>query len=113
MSDLELDRAVATNWQDYKSEFLRMKDMVVWVWNELVSREGKAFMRRMISWMVLSCILTVVLPLMFGRITDLLDPRRTNITLLLAMLGVYGALMLLRQLVRYRQGITREYFMGE
>jgi len=113
MSDLELDRAVAQNWQDYKSEFLRMKDMVVWVWSELVSREGKAFMRRMISWMVLSCVLTVVLPLMFGQITDLLDPRRTNLTLLIAMLAAYGALMLLRQVIRYHQGITREYLAGE
>src|SRR5262245_45929789 len=113
MSDLELDRAVAKNWQDYKNEFLQMKNMVVWVWHELVSREGKAFMRRMIGWMVLSCILTVVLPLMFGRITDLLDPRRTNVSLLFVMLAIYGGLMLLRQLVRYHQGITREYFMGE
>jgi len=113
MSDLELDRAVAQNWQDYKSEFLRMKDMVVWVWSELVSRERKAFMRRMISWMVLSCVLTVVLPLMFGQITDLLDPRRTNLTLLIAMLAAYGALMLLRQVIRYHQGITREYLAGE
>src|SRR5262245_60060698 len=113
MSDLELDRAVAKNWQDYKNEFLQMKNMVVWVWHELVSREGKAFMRRMIGWMVLSCILTVVLPLMFGRITDLLDPRRTNVSLLFVMLAIYGGLMLLRQLVRYHQGIMREYLGGE
>ena len=72
MSDLELDRKVATNWQEYKAEFLRMRDMVVWVWKELVSREGRAFMLRMVGWMAVSCVLTVVLPLMFGKITDLL-----------------------------------------
>ena len=70
MSDIDLDRSVATNWREYKDEFRRMKDMVAWVWNELVSREGKTFMRRMILWMCASCILTVVLPLMFGYITD-------------------------------------------
>jgi ATP-binding cassette subfamily B protein len=113
MSDLELDRTVATNWQDYRTEFLRMKDMIVWVWNELVSREGKAFMRRMIAWMVLSCVLTVVLPLMFGRITDLLDPKQSKLIQLLPLLGLYGALMILRQVVRYRQGLTREYLAGE
>ena len=113
MSDLELDRKVATNWQEYKTEFLRMKDMVVWVWKELVSREGRAFMLRMVGWMAFSCILTVVLPLMFGRITDLLDPRHTRTRDLLLMLGAYGALMLLRQLIRYRQSITREYLGGE
>jgi hypothetical protein len=90
MSDLELDRTVATNWQEYKTEFLRMKDMVVWVWKDLVSREGRAFMRRMIGWMALSCVLTVVLPLTFGRITDLLDPRRARVNDLLLMLGIYG-----------------------
>ncbi|HEX4996720.1 MAG TPA: hypothetical protein VFY29_00740 [Terriglobia bacterium] len=109
MSDLELDRTAATNWREYKTEFLQMRDMVFWVWNELVSREGKAFMRRMIGWMALSCMLTVVLPLMFGRITDLLDPRLARLRALLMMLGAYGALMLLRQWVRYRQGMTREY----
>ena len=51
MSDIDLDRSVATNWREYKDEFRRMKDMVAWVWNELVSREGKAFMRRMNIWM--------------------------------------------------------------
>jgi ABC-type multidrug transport system fused ATPase/permease subunit len=86
--------------------------MVAWVWNELVSREGKAFMRRMIGWMALSCVLTVVLPLMFGRITDHLDPRNTAAGNLILMLVIYGALMLLRQLVRYHQGITREYLAG-
>ena len=113
MSDLELDRKVATNWQEYKTEFLRMRDMVVWVWKELVSREGRAFMLRMVGWMAISCVLTVVLPLMFGRITDLLDPRRTRPRDLLVMLGLYGTLLLLRQIVRYRQSITREYLAGE
>ena len=112
MSDLELDRSVATNWQEYRDEFLRMRDMVVWVWRELVSREGKAFMRGMIGWMSLSCILTVVLPLLFGRITDLLDPQHARLSRLLLLLGVYGVLMLGRQIVRYYQGITREYLAG-
>jgi len=112
MSDLELDRTVATNWQEYRDEFRRMKDMVVWVWKELVSREGKAFMRGMIGWMTLSCVLTVVLPLLFGRITDLLDPQHAQLRRLLMMLGVYGILMLGRQIVRYYQGITREYLAG-
>jgi ABC-type multidrug transport system fused ATPase/permease subunit len=113
MSDLELDRKVATNWQEYKTEFLRMKDMIVWVWNELVSREGHAFMLRMVGWMTLSCLLTVVLPLMFGKITDLLGPGSTQGRSVVMMLGLYGGLLILRQLVRYRQSITREYLGGE
>ena len=113
MSDLELDRKVATNWQEYKAEFLRMKDMVAWVWKELVSREGRAFMLRMVGWMAVSCVLTVVLPLMFGKITDLLGAGRTRREALLLMLGLYGVLMLLRQYIRYRQSLTREYLGGE
>ena len=74
MNDVDLDRTVAANWQEYKEEFRRMKDMVVWVWAELVSREGKAFMRQMVGWMSASCVLTVVLLLLFGYITDFLDP---------------------------------------
>ena len=113
MSDLELDRKVATNWQEYKAEFLRMRDMVAWVWKELVSREGRAFMLRMVGWMSVSCVLTVVLPLMFGKITDLLGAGRTRSGALLLMLGLYGVLLLLRQYIRYRQSLTREYLGGE
>jgi len=112
MSDIDLDRSVATNWREYKDEFRRMRDMVVWVWNELVSREGKTFMRRMIFWMCASCILTVVLPLMFGYITDLLDPKQTRVGYVLLMLAFYGLLMLARQAIRYHQGIMREYLLG-
>jgi ABC-type multidrug transport system fused ATPase/permease subunit len=113
MSDLELDRKVATNWQEYKAEFLQMRNMIGWVWTELVSREGRAFMLRMVGWMTFSCLLTVVLPLMFGKITDLLDPKKTEVRTLLIMLAIYGALLLLRQLIRYKQSITREYLGGE
>src|SRR5215510_12734713 len=97
MSDIDLDRTVATNWREYKEEFRQMKNMVVWVWMELVSREGKAFMRRMIAWMSASCVLTVVMPLMFGQITDLLDPKYTRISYLLMILALYGLLMGVRQ----------------
>jgi ATP-binding cassette, subfamily B, heavy metal transporter len=113
MSDLELDRKAATNWQEYKAEFLHMRNMIGWVWTELVSREGRAFMLRMVGWMTFSCLLTVVLPLMFGKITDLLDPKKTEVRTLLIMLVIYGALLLLRQLIRYKQSITREYLGGE
>src|SRR5215467_10845048 len=112
MSDIDLDRTVATNWREYKEEFRQMKDMVVWVWMELVSREGKIFMRRMIGWMSASCLLTVVLPLMFGHITDLLDPKLTRVSYLLLILALYGLLMVVRQAIRYHQGIMREYLLG-
>ena len=112
MSDIDLDRTVATNWREYKEEFRQMKDMVVWVWMELVSREGKVFMRTMIGWTAASCLLTVVLPLMFGHITDLLDPQHTRISYLLLMLALYGLLMIVRQAIRYHQGIMREYLLG-
>jgi ATP-binding cassette subfamily B protein len=62
---------------------------------------------------MLSCVLTVVLPLTFGSITNLLDPRQTRLTQLLPMLALYGAMMILRQVVRYRQGLMREYLAGE
>jgi len=67
----------------------------------------------MVGWMTLSCLLTVVLPLMFGKITDLLNPRKTQVRILLVMLAIYGALLLLRQIIRYKQSITREYLGGE
>jgi ATP-binding cassette subfamily B protein len=59
-----------------------------------------------------SCVLTVVLPLMFGHITDLLDPGHTRIGYLVLMLAVYGVLMIVRQGIRYQQGILREYLLG-
>jgi len=66
----------------------------------------------MIGWMAASCLLTVVLPLMFGHITDLLDPQHTRISYLLLMLALYGLLMMVRQAIRYHQGIMREYLLG-
>src|SRR5262245_26461878 len=86
--------------------------MISWIWRELVSREGRVFVGRMVGWMILSCILTIVLPLTFGRITDLLDPRRQQLQTLLGLLALYGVLLLARQVVRYRQGLTREYLFG-
>src|SRR5262245_14662845 len=112
MSDFELDRKVATSWREYLAEARHMKDMIVWVWYELVSKEGKSFMRRMVGWMIVSCVLTVVLPLTFGKITDLLDPQLNQLGALVALLALYGVLMLVRQLLRYEQSMTREYLMG-
>src|SRR5207244_3797766 len=112
LGDRDLGRSVVRNWRAYEGGCCGLKDMVVWVWRELVSREGKAFMRRMVLWMFASCILTVVLPLMFGYITDLLDPRQTRVGYLLLMLAFYGLLMLARQAIRYHQGIMREYLLG-
>ena len=40
MSGFELDRTAATNRREYLAEALRMKDMVVSVWDELFSKEG-------------------------------------------------------------------------
>src|SRR5262249_56733207 len=98
MSDFELDRKVAGNWREYLAEARHMRDMIVWVWNELVSKEGKAVMSKMVGWMVISCILTVVLPLTFGRITDLLDPQLNRLPALVGLLAFYGVLMLIRQM---------------
>jgi ATP-binding cassette subfamily B protein len=112
MSDFELDRKVATSWREYLAEARHMKDMIVWVWYELVSKEGKSFMRRMVGWMIVSCVLTVVLPLTFGKITDLLDPQLNRLGALVALLGLYSGLMLVRQLLRYKQSMTREYLAG-
>ena len=112
MTDFELDRQVASNWQEYKAEFTRMRDMVVWVWRELVSKEGKTVVRRMLFWMAISCALTVILPLTFGKITDLLNPEANQLNTLLALLVFYGALLLARQFIRYRQAIIREYLAG-
>jgi ATP-binding cassette subfamily B protein len=111
MTDFELDRVVAGNWQEYKAEFVRMRDMVQWVWRELVSKEGKGMVRRMLFWMCISCGLTVILPLTFGRITDLLTPDAGALRDLLTLLAFYGILMALRQVIRYRQAIIREYLI--
>jgi ATP-binding cassette subfamily B protein len=112
MSDFELDRKVAGNWREYLAEARHMRDMVVWVWNELVSKEGKGLMRNMMAWMVLSCSLTVVLPLTFGKITDKLDPQLQQLRDLLALIVFYGLLMFIRQVVRYKQSVIREYLAG-
>src|SRR6185436_12120652 len=68
--------------------------------------------RSMVTWMVLSCSLTVALPLLFGKITDELDPQLHQLRLLLGLIGIYGALMLVRQVLRYKQSIVREYLGG-
>src|SRR4051812_25908965 len=112
MNDIELDRTVAGSWKEYKGEFARMQSMVVWVWRELVSREGKTEVRRMLFWMATSCALTVVLPLTFGKITDLLDPQANRLNELLVLLLFYGALLTFRQGIRYRQAIIREHLAG-
>ena len=112
MSDVDLDRAIATTWKEYKEETLTMWGMIVWVWAELVSREGKTRMRRMAVWMSVSCLLTVVLPWMLGQVIDALIVGAVSPAPLIWLLGVYGALLLVRQVLRYYQSIAREYLLG-
>ena len=89
-----------------------MKDMVVWVWNELVGKDGKALVHKMVAWMAVSCTLTVGLPWTFGQIIDLLEPEARVLRPLIWWLGFYAALLLIRQVLRYYQSMVREYLAG-
>jgi ABC-type multidrug transport system fused ATPase/permease subunit len=112
MSDVELDRSVATSWKEYKQEARVMRDMIAWVWHQLISREGHGLARRMIGFMTVSCFLTVALPWMLGQVIDVLGGGSDAVNRVIALLTLYAVLLLIRQVVRYYQSMTREYLIG-
>ena len=112
MKDIELDRTVATNWEEYKEEARVMRDMIVWVWRELISREGRGLVNRMVAFMTVSCLLTVALPWTFGQIIDVLGAGGDALAPVVRLLAFYAVLLLVRQVVRYYQSMTREYLIG-
>lgn len=112
MKDVDLDRAVASTWAEYREEARTMWEMLVWVWTELVSQEGKMLMRRMVAWMSVSCLLTVALPWALGQVIDALVAGEAPVRLLVWLLAAYAGMLLVRQFLRYKQTIAREYLLG-
>lgn len=112
MTDIDLDRKVAANWEEYKDEAREMRDMIVWVWKELVSQRGRKLVNRLVGFMSVSCLLTVALPWTFGQIIDVLAEGRESVIPVARLLAFYALMLLLRQVVRYYQSITREYLIG-
>lgn len=112
MNDVELDRTTATNWEEYKEEARVMRDMIVWVWQQLISREGRDLVRKLVALMLVSCLLTVVLPWTLGQIIDVLGSGSDVFPPVIGLLVLYAVLLVLRQVVRYYQSLTREYLIG-
>ncbi len=112
MSDVDLDRTVATTWEEYNGEAHMMWGMIVWVWQELVSRDGKMLMRKLMGWMSVSCLLTVALPWTLGQVIDALVSGTASPAPLIWLLSFYAVMLLVRQTLRYHQSIAREYLLG-
>lgn len=113
MKDIDLDREVAADWSQYLQEVKKMREMIIWIWQELISQKGKDWMYRTISLIVLSCLVGLFFPFAMGHMTNVVSGNGKNLHWLMIWVASYGALLIVRRYVRYLQGFSREYLMGE
>lgn len=110
--DFDLQREVTGSVRDYFKEARIMKEMVVWVWQELVNPDGKKYARRMFWLLALSCAINVVIPYSISLIIDGLSSG-LKMNLVVVGLASSGLLFLVRQFVSRQSFKNREYLLGE
>jgi len=111
--DFELERKVASNWREYFSEAKQMKDMIVWVWQELINQKGKTYAKKMFWIQIVGCTVTVTSPWTLSYVFNGLNPKDLQLNLVVIGLILYAAVIVLSQLITHFSFSTREYLFGE
>ena len=109
--DFDLQRKVTGSLKEYFQEAQTMKEMVVWVWQELINEAGKKYARKMFWLLALSCSINVLIPYSVSLIIDGLVNQRLN--LVIAGLLASACLFILRQIISQWSFKNREYLLGE
>lgn len=91
---------------DYLKEMKESGAVLAWIWQELVSAEGKRNLVRMLGAMVLSTLLLALQPLLFAQIINRVhDPK---LQLLMACVGGLGIVALMQLGAQLLQEVVRE-----
>jgi len=113
MKDAELDRQVAKNWRDYLKEVRDMKEMFVWVWQELINENGKKYAKKMALVKAIGCAVMVVGPWTLSFVFDGLNPKNPDVELVVWGLGFFVLTIITGQLIQLGSMRYREYLFGE
>ncbi len=109
--DVELDRKVAGNWKEYLKELKRTKEMVTWIWQELITEKGKAVTKKMVALLVANCFIDVVALWFFGTLIDELSKGRFYLAL--RALGAFVAIISIGKYIHCKYMTLREFLFGE
>lgn len=91
---------------DYLKEMKESGLVLGWIWEELVSKEGKKQLLRMLVAMILSTLLFALQPLIFAQIIN--HVRDPKVALLMTFIGALALAAALKVLAQYFQEILRE-----
>ncbi|MFC1598806.1 ABC transporter ATP-binding protein [Patescibacteria group bacterium] len=111
--DFDLDRKVASNWKEYFSEAIAMKDMIAWVWHELINQKGKEYARKMFWIQVIGSAVTVTSPWTLSFVFNGLNPKQPDMSLVVIGLVLFALVIVISQLITHFSFTTREYLFGE
>lgn len=109
--DFDLERKVTGSVREYFREAQTMKEMIAWVWQELINDEGKKHARKMFWLLALSCAINVTIAYGISLIINGLS--RADKNLIVAGLMASAVLFVLKQLISKLSYKNREYLLGE
>jgi len=112
--DIDLERKTAKNWREYLSYLGEMKEMLMWIWRDLMSFESKRIVRKTFVYMIVHAVLMMASPFALGLVLDGLVSERliwgiSTITLGISLLAIVS---LSGVFIADRQGVNRELFFG-
>ncbi|MBD3359616.1 MAG: ATP-binding cassette domain-containing protein [Candidatus Buchananbacteria bacterium] len=113
MKDVELDRQAASNWKEYLNDLKKTKDMLIWVWQELINAAGKKYAKKMFWIQVVGCAVTVTSPWTLSFVFDGLNPKNPQWNLVITGLILYALVVMFNQLITWFSFHNREYLFGE
>jgi len=113
VKDAEVDRKIAANWKEYLQETKDMRNMISWVWQELINDTGKKYAKKMFVVQVLSCAISVAGPWTLSFVFNGLNPKQPQMNLVIIGLALFSLTIVLSQLVQYLSMRYREYLFGE
>lgn len=107
----EVDTLRAQSWKDYKQELKQMKDTLLWMWQDLINKEGKSWARKVVLLIFAVCVLGVAGGLIWRRIFDgLAEHNGPKVWLGILMLG---GLMLCQEFAQWGKRTMREHLLDK
>jgi len=113
MKDAELDRQVANNWQEYLKEARSMKEMLVWVWQELINETGKKLAKKMVVVKAIGCTAAIAGPWALSYVFDGLNPKTQDFGLVWWGISLFALTIITSQAIQFFSMRYREYLFGE
>ena len=111
--DLVLERSGAKNLREYFKETREMRDMLVWIWKDLMSPEGKKFIGH-VSWaLLISAIIEILNPISVRMVIDGLSQGEGGESLIVKGFVFMAILYVIKRLAEYCKAIFREFLFDK